>query len=357
MAAYHTEGHLKLSQVRPTIQESLLFPGVYSQCLLSSLRKSLPESRALDLFQAITAYPVTDDLRHICRKCQTSALFTGLHTLEHAVDARYPSVALGDRSDIGAYTTLGHIGTGQPTVFWFDNYEGGLGSAEKIYENFTRLLEAGLETLQSCTCTTLEGCPRCTYLPDCSAGNDSLNKLAGIHLISILLGRSVQPDLQPFLYLKKRAADFDRDYQDNEFTPHAHGMQEEAPQPNQADPYQLLRLQPQVHGIVVNKAYEIRAREIAHEIPPLRVTELNTAYQKVLQQPLEQEWRLAGKRSPYQVLEVLPGASLKMIQQIYRLIALQVHPDANPTRTAWANEMMKCLNDAYDKIMKEHSSG
>ena len=66
------------------------------------------ESRALELYQALTGYPVTDDLRHICRNCQRSVLLPAMHTLEHAVDARYPSVALGDRSDIGAFTTLGH---------------------------------------------------------------------------------------------------------------------------------------------------------------------------------------------------------------------------------------------------------
>ena len=34
---------------------------------------------------------------------------------------------------------------------------------------------------------------------------------------------------------------------------------------------------------------------------------------------------------------------------------LQVHPDANPTRPAWANEMMKALNAAYDRVIKEKS--
>jgi len=67
------------------------------------------------------------------------------------------------------------------------------------------------------------------------------------------------------------------------------------------------------------------------------------------------EWRLGDKSSPYEELEVLPNASLKMIQQIFRTIALQVHPDANPTRAAWANEMMKALNTAYDRVLKEKS--
>jgi hypothetical protein len=298
---------------------------------------------------------VTDDLRHICRQCQTSSLFTALHTLEHAVDARYPSVALGDRSDLGAYTTLGHAATGRPTVFWFDNYEGGLGSAEKVFELFSRLLETGLEVLQGCACTTLEGCPHCSYIPDCSSGNDSLNKLAGIQLMAILLGKTVEIDGRPFLYRKKREAEFHRTYHDNVYAAGPHGMGEESPESAAADPFRVMRLQPQVHGVVVHKAYEVRSREIDHETPPVRAVELNEAYQKITQERLLQEWRLEAKRSPYEILEVLPSASLKMIQQIYRVIALQVHPDANPSRAAWANEMMKVLNDAYDRIVKERA--
>ena len=65
------------------------------------------------------------------------------------------------------------------------------------------------------------------------------------------------------------------------------------------------------------------------------------------------KWQLDKKNSPYEVLEVLPGASLEMVKHIYRVIALQVHPDANPTRANWANEMMKRLNEAYGQITKE----
>jgi len=68
---------------------------------------------------------------------------------------------------------------------------------------------------------------------------------------------------------------------------------------------------------------------------------------------LLQEWHSRKDASPYEVLEILPSASQKMIQQVYRVIALQIHPDANPGRVAWANEIMKQVNLAYDKICKE----
>ena len=334
----------------------MLMPGPYAQCLMAHLRARLPESRALELYQALTGYPVTDQLTHVCRNCQTSMLFPAMHTLEHAVDARYPSVALGDHSDLGAYTSLGHSSTGKPTIFWFDNYEGGLGAAEKVYELFPRLLESGLETLTGCACTTLEGCPRCTYIPDCAEGNEDLNKLAGIQLMSFILGKpAAQPDLRPLIYRKKRTPDFERAYKENEYSKVPHGMGEEAPQTALSDPFKVLRLQTQLHSVVAKKAFEARSREIDHETPPLSATELNAAYQEVSKTTFLDEWRLGTKSSPYEELEILPNASLRMIQQIYRTIALQVHPDANPTRPAWANEMMKALNAAYDRVIKEKS--
>jgi ATP-dependent helicase YprA (DUF1998 family) len=352
ISEYHKQASQALAQAQLTVRETLLFPGIYGKCLLSALRRQVRESRALELYQALTGYPVTDDLRHVCRNCRRSVLLPAMHTLEHAVDARYPSVALGDRSDIGALTTLGHPATGLPTIFWFDNYEGGLGAAEKIYELILRLLETGRNAITSCTCTTIEGCPRCTYIPDCGSGNADLSKPAGILLISKLLGSEPAQDYLPFLYKKRRAEEFDKAYKSNEMAASEQGVGEEAPAAALLDPYQVLRLQRRVHTPVVNKAFEVRSREIVDETPPLSAEQLNQAFQAVTKISLA-DWQTRPGAQPYEVLEVLPSASLKMIQQIYRVIALHIHPDANPAKTAWANELMKQLNAAYDAILKE----
>lgn len=353
---YHRQASEALVQAQPAARETLLFPGIYGQCLLSSLRRHVPESRALELYQALTGYPVTDDLRHICRDCRRSVLLPAMHTLEHAVDARYPSVALGDRSDIGAFTTLGHPATGLPTIFWFDNYEGGLGAAEKIYELILRLLESGLNAIQSCACTTIEGCPRCTYIPDCANGNADLYKPAGILLLSKLLGRETAQDFAPFVYNRRRAEEFDKAYRDNETASTEHGIGDEAPAAAAPlDPHQVLRLQRNAHLPVVNKAFEVRSREITDDIPPLSAEQLNQAYQSVIHGSILPDWQIRQGANPYEALEVLPSASLKMIQQVYRVIMLHVHPDTNPGKTAWANEMTKRINAAYDLIMKDRN--
>ena len=97
----------------------------------------------------------------------------------------------------------------------------------------------------------------------------------------------------------------------------------------------------------------MRSSEISEDMPPVSAVALNEAYQQALGLPLAGEWNIRPGLSPYQVLELLPAASPKMVQQVYRVIARLVHPDANPANQAWANEMMKLVNEAYDRIIEE----
>lgn len=355
-ADFHARAGGELRALKPTAAETVLYPGIYGQCLLHALREKTGESRALEVFAGLTGYPVTDDLRHVCRKCQTSTLMEALHTLEHCVLLRYPSVALGDRSDLGALSTLGHAGAGSPAVFWYDDYEGGLGAAEKIFDKFTELLQSAGQAVQDCSCTTLEGCPRCTHVGGSPGGNESLSKPAVLALVNRISGSAFSLGARPFVYRRKHAADFDKASQRNEFARAAHGVGEEAPSRAGAgpvDPYLLLRIQRDVHEQVARKAFEVRSQEISQETPPVSATELNSAYQSVLRGRLLEDWQLESALPPYRVLEVQPDASTRMIQGVYRVIAMQVHPDANPNRRAWANEMMKQINAAYEAVLAD----
>ena len=279
----------------------------------------------------------------------------GLHTLQHTVGMRYPSVALGDQSDLGSLVTLGHSETGKPSIFWYDNYEGGLGASEKVFEKLETLLEVGAKSMVDCACSSVEGCPLCTQIPGCDQGNDGLSKAAGLELINLILNSTYTLGCRPFFYRKKRAEEFHRAYEKNQFASTERGIGDENPQtylPKQ-DPYTLLRVQRHVHERVVQKAFEVRSTEIANEVPPLSAVELSKALQSLRQGPFPLDWSFQKNSTPYQALEVLPAASIKMVHQIYRVIALEVHPDANPERQAWANEMMKLLNQAYEDIMSE----
>jgi len=351
---YYEESGQKIRERTPVRGETLLYPGVYGQCILGRLRKKLPESRALEVYQAVTGYPVTDDLKHICRDCQSSALFSAMHTLEHTVLMRYPSVALGDSSDLGSYTTLGHFETGGPTIFWYDNYEGGLGAAEKIYDVLSNLLEASEKTLTSCKCNTLGGCPICTQIGHCDYHNEGLNKPGSLALIAFLLGKTYQVPFEPFVYKDRQKEKFASSYKANEYAQYERGVGEEAPKrPTELDPYQVLRLQKAVHDQVLEKAFEIRAIEIGNDAPPISAVELNRAFQAIKKTQRPITWNISVETDPYRVLEVLPSASLPMAQKIYRVIALNIHPDTYPGEKKRATEMMQILNDAFDKIRKD----
>lgn len=333
-----------------------VFPGIYQHCLLHHLRQHMPESRALEIFAQFTGYPVTDDLKHICRKCQSSVLIAGMHTLEHTVSLRYPSVALGDQSDLDSHTTLGHPDTAQPTIFWYDTYAGGMGAAEKVFEQLETLLENSERTLNSCSCTTLEGCPNCTHLGSCDNNNEALSKPGALLLSAILQGKEAQLPFTPYFYQASRyRKEFHERTKRNERAAQEHGLGEEAPTDKAKpifNPYGVLRVQAAVHDPVLNKVYEVRSREILQEAPPISAVELTDAYQQVLTAKRPTEWNLLPNQNPYQILEITEKASLSMISQVYRVIARCVHPDMNPTQKERANAMMQAVNAAYDQIRK-----
>ena len=52
----------------------------------------------------------------------------GLHATEHAAIALLPLFALCDRNDIGGLSTPAHPDTGNPQIFIYDAYTGGIGT-------------------------------------------------------------------------------------------------------------------------------------------------------------------------------------------------------------------------------------
>ena len=72
-----------------------------------------------------------------------------------------PLMAMCDSLDLGGM--LDSSNTGQPTLFLFDRYPGGLGFAEQGYSRLEELAEAALAHLEGCPCGT--GCPACVGLP------------------------------------------------------------------------------------------------------------------------------------------------------------------------------------------------
>ncbi len=103
-----------------------------------------------------------------------------LHALEHAMVALLPLFALCDQRDVGGASEAAHAETGEPTVFIYDAYPGGVGIARTVFFRLEELLRAVAETIGSCPCES--GCPACVQSPFCGSGNEPLDKAGGAAL-------------------------------------------------------------------------------------------------------------------------------------------------------------------------------
>ena len=63
-------------------------------------------------------------------------LLSSLHAAEHSMIALLPLWAMCDRWDIGGLSTNIHPDTGAPTVFVYDGHPGGVGIAERGFDQF-----------------------------------------------------------------------------------------------------------------------------------------------------------------------------------------------------------------------------
>jgi DEAD/DEAH box helicase domain-containing protein len=101
-----------------------------------------------------------------------------LHAAEHAMISLLPLWAMCDRWDIGGLSTNIHPQTGRPTVFIYDGHEGGVGIAERGFEQFEGWARDTAELLAGCPCP--DGCPSCVQSPKCGNLNDLLDKAGAL---------------------------------------------------------------------------------------------------------------------------------------------------------------------------------
>ncbi len=114
-----------------------------------------------------------------------------LHAAEHAAIGILPLFAICDRWDVGGVSIASAPGTGLPTVFIYDGYEGGAGVADLAYNVAERHLGATAEVLQNCECSS--GCPSCVQSPKCGNGNEPLDRWAALALLNHTLGSTADP--------------------------------------------------------------------------------------------------------------------------------------------------------------------
>jgi DEAD/DEAH box helicase domain-containing protein len=105
---------------------------------------------------------------------QMPTLVATLHASEHALIAMLPLWAMCDRWDIGGLSTNLHPQTSRPTVFVYDGHPGGVGIAERGFEQFEGWAADTLRMLKGCSCH--DGCPSCVQSPKCGNLNELLDK-------------------------------------------------------------------------------------------------------------------------------------------------------------------------------------
>jgi DEAD/DEAH box helicase domain-containing protein len=108
-------------------------------------------------------------------------LLSSLHAAEHSMIALLPLWAMCDRWDIGGLSTNVHPDTGGPTVFIYDGHPGGVGIAERGFEQFEGWVADTGRLLDGCPCE--HGCPSCVQSPKCGNLNEYLDKAGALTLL------------------------------------------------------------------------------------------------------------------------------------------------------------------------------
>ena len=86
-------------------------------------------------------------------------LNSGLLALSNVLINVVPLYVMCDPQDIRAVSEVRSLFTGGPTIYIYDNYPGGVGFSEKMFELRRPLLQAAQELILGCGCE--KGCPSC----------------------------------------------------------------------------------------------------------------------------------------------------------------------------------------------------
>jgi Distinct helicase family with a unique C-terminal domain including a metal-binding cysteine cluster len=119
----------------------------------------------------------------------------GLHGAEHALIALMPLFVLCDRWDIGGLSCPAFGENGEPTIFVYDGYEGGIGLAEKAFTLIPELFTRTHEMVRDCSCK--KGCPSCIYSPKCGNDNVPLDKEATVMILASLAAAGAKNTVAP----------------------------------------------------------------------------------------------------------------------------------------------------------------
>jgi DEAD/DEAH box helicase domain-containing protein len=153
---------------------------IRDQATLETVALDLPETTFET--EAVWYLPEPEQLAELERM---PTLLSTLHAAEHSMIALLPLWAMCDRWDIGGLSTNVHPQTGRPTVFVYDGHPGGVGIAERGFEQFEGWVEDTRRLLAGCPCS--DGCPSCVQSPKCGNLNEWLDKSGALTFLRRLV--------------------------------------------------------------------------------------------------------------------------------------------------------------------------
>ncbi len=111
-----------------------------------------------------------------------SAVQAGLISLANVVPQVASLFLMGDPRDLRAVSQVKSPFTGLPTLYIYDNFPGGVGYSQEIYQIYRDIFKAVRKVITDCLCT--EGCPSC--IGPTGKGNEE-GKQPALQLLEVIL--------------------------------------------------------------------------------------------------------------------------------------------------------------------------
>ena len=118
-----------------------------------------------------------DDLRGLGVKEIEQGLMGLAHVLRHVA----PLFVMCDPQDLHVVPQRKAIHSGQPTIFLYDRYPGGIGLSEEVYKKWEIVLKEAEDAIKECFCS--DGCPSCV-------GAGDIGKELALSLIQLVKGEN-----------------------------------------------------------------------------------------------------------------------------------------------------------------------
>jgi DEAD/DEAH box helicase domain-containing protein len=175
------EGYLKKQTRTGKVLERIMLqtPLTYTYVTRGfAFRAPAPVKAANDYFNGV--------IKHKGAKMNPAELYGGaFHAVEHVIIESSDMLTGGSAREIGG-VSMGDSGI----IFVYDGSPGGNGASKLLFTRFDEAFRRAETILAECDCTTVDGCPLCTYSYQCGNNNSPLFKLGALDSIQQILGKT-----------------------------------------------------------------------------------------------------------------------------------------------------------------------